>query len=93
MKYYATVGEQTYEIAIDHHGRIVIDGIELVADMKAIGGRHLYSLLLENASHEVVLDPDTDQRNVYGVMVSGLRYLVKVQDERSTTAGAGRSQP
>jgi biotin carboxyl carrier protein len=83
MKYYATIGEQTYEIAIDHHGRIVIDGIELVADMKAIGGRHLYSLLLENVSHEVVLDPDTDQRNVYGVMVSGLRYLVKVQDERS----------
>jgi biotin carboxyl carrier protein len=83
MKYYATIGEQTYEIAIDHHGRIMIDGIELAADMRTIGGRQLYSLLLENVSHEVVLDPDSDQRNVYGVMVGGVRYLVRVQDERS----------
>ena len=83
MKYYTTVGDQTYEIAIDHHGRIVIDGTELAVDMKAVAGRQLYSLLIDNTSHEVVLDPDSDQRAVYGVMVEGQRYIVKVQDERS----------
>ena len=83
MKYYATIGDQTYEIAIDHHGCIVIDGIELAVDMKAVAGRQLYSLLVDNVSHEVVLDPDTEGRNVYGVMVEGQRYIVKVQDERS----------
>ncbi len=83
MKYYATIGDQTYEIAVDRHGRIVVDGIELTSDMKGIGGRQLYSLLLDNVSHEVVLDPDIDQRNMYDVMVGGQRYLVKVQDERS----------
>jgi biotin carboxyl carrier protein len=83
MKYYATIDDHTYEIAIDRHGQIVVDGIELAADMKGIGGRQLYSLLLDNVSHEVVLDPDIDQRNVYDVMVGGQRYLVKVQDERS----------
>lgn len=83
MKYYATIGEQTYEIAIDQHDRIVVDGVELAADMKAVDERLLYSLLLDNFSYEVVLDNDTDQRNFYGVMVGGQRYQVKVQDERS----------
>lgn len=83
MKYYATIGEQTYEIVIDQHGRIGVDGIEMTADMKAVDGRQLYSLLLDNYSHEVVLDNDTDQRYLYGVMVGGRRYQVKVQDERS----------
>ena len=83
MKYYATVNDQIFEIDIDHQGRITIDGVELAADMKMVGGRHLYSLLLGGASYEVLLDPDNDKRNQYDVMVSGMRYEVKVQDERS----------
>jgi biotin carboxyl carrier protein len=83
MKYYATINEQTFEISIDHHGRIVFDGSELNVDIKPIGGRQLYSLLLDNASYEVVLDSDTEQRNLYNILVRGQRYQVKVQDERS----------
>lgn len=83
MKYYATVGDQTYEISIEQPGRISVNGVEMTADMQAVGGKSLYSLLLDNVSHEVVLDPDTDQRNVYGVMVAGMLYMVKVQDERT----------
>ncbi len=83
MKYYATINEQTFEISIDHHGRIVFEGIELNVDIKPIGGRQLYSLLLENVSHEVVLDSESDQRNLYNILVGGQRYQVKVQDERS----------
>jgi biotin carboxyl carrier protein len=83
MKYFATVEDQTYEIAVDHHDRVTVDGIELAVDMQPVSGRRLYSLLLENASYEVVLEPDDEQRNLYGVMVAGLRYQVKVQDERS----------
>ena len=30
-----------------------------------------------------MLDAEIEQRNLYGVMVGGQRYLVKVQDERS----------
>ncbi len=83
MKYFATVNDQTYEIDIDHHGRVTVDGVELAADLKLVEGRHLYSLLLNNASYEIVLDPDEEARNLYDVMVGGLRYEVKVQDERS----------
>lgn len=83
MKYFATINDLTYEIDIDHHGRVTADGQELAADMKLVGGRHLYSLLLDNASYEIVLDEESEGRNLYSVMVSGLRYDVKVQDERS----------
>ncbi len=83
MKYFATVEDQTYEIAIDHHGRITVDGVEQAAEMVSVGGKNLYSLLLDNVSFEVLLDADTGQRNTYGVMVGGLRYMVKMQDERT----------
>ena len=83
MKYFATVDDQIYEISIDHPDRVSVDGVELSADMRPVGGGQLYSLLLDRASYEVVLDTDIEQRNAYGVMVSGLRYVVLVQDERS----------
>lgn len=83
MKYFATIDDRTYEIDIDHHGHVTVDGQKLDADMKLVGGRHLYSLLLNNASYEVLLDTESEKRNFYTVMVSGLQYTVKVQDERS----------
>jgi biotin carboxyl carrier protein len=83
MKYFASVNDQTYEIDIDHHGRVTVDGVELAADLKLVEGRHLYSLLLDNASYELVLDPEIEGRNLYDVLAGGLRYLVRVQDERS----------
>jgi biotin carboxyl carrier protein len=83
MKYFANVNDHTYEIDIDHHGRVTVDGVELAADLKLVEGRHLYSLLLDNASYEVVLDPEVQGRNQYDVLAGGVRYQVKVQDERS----------
>ena len=83
MKYFATVSDQVYEIDIDHHGRVTVDGVELAADMRLVGGTNLYSLLIDTVSHEVVLDPDVEKPGAYGVMTGGLRFVVKVQDERS----------
>lgn len=83
MKYFATVNELVYEIDIDHHGRVTVDGEEMGADMRLVGAPGIYSLLIEHASHEIVLDPENDQRSQYGVMVGGMRFEVKVQDERS----------
>jgi acetyl/propionyl-CoA carboxylase alpha subunit len=83
VKYYATVDDQVYEISIDHPDRISVDGVELPADMRPVGGGQLYSLLIGHASYEIVADSDGELRNLYGIMVSGLRYEVRVQDERS----------
>ena len=88
MKYFATVEGLTYEISVEPHGRITVDGAELTADMRS-AGRGLHSLLLENASHEILIE-DVDEREVggsandsYSVIVSGRRYVVKIEDERS----------
>jgi biotin carboxyl carrier protein len=82
MKYYAAVDNQTYEIVVEA-GTITINGTEMTADMQRIGRLDLFSLLLDNASHEVFVEPDATQRNTYDVLVEGTRYVVKVQDERT----------
>jgi biotin carboxyl carrier protein len=83
VRYFATVDDQVYEISIDRAGRISVDGVELSADMRPVGGGQLYSLLLGNVSYEIVVDSDVESRNLYGIMVAGLRFEVRVQDERS----------
>jgi biotin carboxyl carrier protein len=83
MKYYATVDGQTYEIVIEGRGRITVDGVEMVADMRPVGRPELLSLLLDRASHEVVVEQDAGGRNLYSVLVGGTQYQVKVQDERA----------
>ncbi len=83
MKYYATVDERTYEISIEGDGRITVDGVEVGVDMQRIGRLDLYSLLLDNASHEVLVEPEEDGKSFYGVMLEGTRYRVRLQDERS----------
>jgi biotin carboxyl carrier protein len=83
MKYYATVDNQTYEISVEGVGRILVDGVDVTADMQRIGDLDLYSLLVDQVSHEVYVETDNDQRNAYDVLLAGTRYLVKVQDERS----------
>ena len=69
--------------SVDYPDRVSVDGVEIRVDMHLVGGRQLYSLLLEQVSYEIVVDLEGEQRNLYGVMVSGLRYQVRVQDERS----------
>lgn len=89
MKYFASIDDETWEIEIDDQGRITIDGVEVSTDMKLVGGQYLYSLLLNSASYEVVIDHESNRgnhavgRNQYDVMVSGARYQVRIQDERS----------
>jgi biotin carboxyl carrier protein len=83
MKYFATIDDQIYEIDIDHHGRVTIDGAELSADLQLVGGSNLYSLLVDNASYEVVLDPESEGHATYRVMTRGVQHVVRVQDERS----------
>ena len=83
MKYYATVGDHTYEIVVDGQGAITIDGEPLNVDMQQSGRLDLYSLLIDNKSHEIVVEPDDDVRNRYHVLVAGARHEIEVQNERT----------
>jgi biotin carboxyl carrier protein len=83
VKYFSTIGDRVYEVEIGAHGRITVDGQEMVADMRLVGTSQLYSLLLDNCSFEVLEDGDDHGRGPKGIMVAGRRYEVRVQDERS----------
>jgi pyruvate carboxylase subunit B len=84
VKYFATIDNQTYEVSVEGSGKITVDGVEVSSDMQRIGGLDLYSLLVDNVSHEVIVEEGNGtQPNVYSVLVEGARYLVRVQDERS----------
>lgn len=82
MRFFATIENQTYEVVIEGD-QMLIDGVQVEADMQRTGQQDLYSLLMDHASHEVVVEPDGLQRGQYGVLIAGTRYNVKVQDERA----------
>jgi len=83
MKYYVTVGEQTYEIVIDGQGQIMVDGESLSVDIQQSGRLDLYSLLIDNQSHEVVVESENEAPSKYQVLVAGAQHEVGVQNERT----------
>ena len=80
MKYVTTVGEQTYSIEINRDGEIVIDGERFAADLHAIDGLGTYSLLLDNASFEALVE---ERQGELGVLLRGRLYPITVEDERA----------
>jgi len=68
---------------VDRAGHIIVDGVEMCVDMQRVGRLDHCSLLIDNASHETVVEPEEGERDAYGVYVAGVRFEVKVQDERS----------
>lgn len=83
MKYFVTVGDQTFEIVLDGSGTIAVNGEPLSVDMRQSGRFDLFSLLVDNRSLEVVVEASGEGRNKYDVLVAGARYEVEVQDERT----------
>ncbi|MGQ9517790.1 MAG: biotin/lipoyl-containing protein [Anaerolineae bacterium] len=83
MKYYVTAEGYTYEIDIQPNGEVLVNGERLQVDMQRSGRLNLYSLLVNHASYEVVIEPDAQRRNAYEVLLEGARFEVQVEDERS----------
>lgn len=80
MKYATSVGEQTYIIEINRDGEIIIDGERYAADLQSIDGLGTFSLILNNTSHEALVE---ERGGEIGVLLRGQFYLVSVQDERA----------
>jgi len=83
MKYYAEVGGRTVQLEITEHGKsflVTISGREVIADLRQVDNLALYSLLLDERSHEVFIE---QRRDEFVVVIAGERYRVKVQDERA----------
>jgi biotin carboxyl carrier protein len=82
MRYVTTVDDRTFVVEIAQDGEIIIDGQAHVADMRHIESISLYSLLIDNRSHEAFI---TEHDGKYRVMLRGRLYTVQVQGERFTS--------
>jgi len=56
MKYVTAVGDQTYVIEINREGEITVDGVTRRADLRSIDGLGTYSLLIDDESHEALVE-------------------------------------
>jgi hypothetical protein len=79
MKYIATVNGKTYTIEINREDRILCEGVERAVDFRLIDQQHVYSLLLDNASYEALIQ---EREGEYWVFLRGYLFTVQVEDER-----------
>jgi biotin carboxyl carrier protein len=86
MKYTVTIGDKAHEVEVGSDNSVVIDGERHTVDMRAVHGRAVYSLLLDNTSWEVAVEQHGDE---YTVTVRDTQHLADVQDERSRKIGKG----
>ncbi|MFQ6015299.1 MAG: biotin/lipoyl-containing protein [Anaerolineae bacterium] len=80
MKYTAVVEGQEFEIEIGPEETVTVNGRQYDVDFRSIDGQHVYSLLLNNRSFEILAEGTKD---TYEVLVEGERHEVQVYDERS----------
>ena len=80
MKYTAIINDQTYEIEVGANNTVIVNGEPHNVDFRTIDGSALYSLLLDNASWEALVDRNGDE---YRVLIGGELNVVTVQDERT----------
>ncbi len=91
MAFIARLGEHNHTVEIEEIDksiyRVAIDGNEFMVDGKKTG-RTNYSLIVENRSFEVEVDPNGDE---YRVLVDGRNYYINLMDERRLRAGTAQT--
>ncbi len=80
MIYTAIVGDQVVEIEIGQGGEMKVDGVPHCVDLRCIDGFSLFSLIIDNRSHEVLVER---QEGDYQVLLAGEMHKVRVEDERT----------
>jgi len=89
VKYFATVNNQEFEVEIEG-GQVSVNGESIAVDLSQSGVPELYSILLDGASYEVLVE---EERQEYAVTLAGQQFHVQVEDERSRRLNAGRKGP
>lgn len=80
-KYYVQADDQTLEMDFAEQGdllRVSLDEREMLVDLRQISGSSLFSLIIDNESHEVLVEQREDG---YDVLIAGELYRLNVQDE------------
>lgn len=92
MKYVTTVGDTSFALAINRDGELVVNDVTHALDFKAIDEAGLYSIIVDNASYEVLIEESDGE---YRVLIDGVLYQARVVDERASrlAAAAGAFGP
>jgi len=88
MKYQTQIDHKTYQIEIEDTGALSIDGQAIAADLLQVGPLGLYSLLMDNASVELVVE---ETQHGYRVTLGSRTFDVRVADERELRLSGGRA--
>ena len=86
MRYYVTIGEQTYEVELRDQD-VLIDGQKVNAELHHVPGTLLRRLALDGESHRVIATSG-DMRGSWDLHLDGERLRVDVVDERTRTIRA-----
>jgi len=79
MKYKTTVGDQEFAIEINCDGEVCVDGCCLPVDFRWLEGNSIFSLLMDHASFEALVE---ERQDGYNVLLGGRMFNVRVEDER-----------
>jgi biotin carboxyl carrier protein len=87
MKYQTTVNGVKFEIEINQDGEVFVNGEPRNIDFLSLG-ETLYSVIMETASYEVLVD--NVEGSEHQVLVGGRLYSADVLDERAVLLGSRR---
>ena len=80
MKYTAIINDKTYEVEVNAGNTVLVNGEPHTIDFRSIDGSSLFSLLVDKASWEALVQREGDR---YRVLIEGELHVVEVQDERT----------
>ena len=90
MKYITTVGDEQFTVDINQDGLVTLDGEVINAEMRQMMDTTMYSILIDNGSHDIRMN---EGDGVYIVQLSGEIFEVVVEDERTRRLAGLKSGP
>ncbi len=90
MKYITTIGNEQFTIDINHEGQVTLNGEILNAEMRQMLDTTMYSIIIDNKSHDVRMN---EGDGVYIVQLSGEIFEVVIADERTRRLAGLKSGP
>ncbi len=88
MKYVTTVNGVRFEIEIQSDGSLHVNGEPRVIDFLPLGESALYSIIMDNDSHELLVE---ERGGLFEVLTRGRLFEADVLDERAQLLAARRT--
>lgn len=89
MRYLTKVEDKTFVIEVQQDA-VVVDGKAHVVDLRRIEPLSIYSLLVDNLSHEIHIE---EQEGRHGALLRGKLYTAEVQEEHLVEQAACSATP